>query len=72
METRTFECALCHKRAKSALQVAMVCPNCRGTMQNVTGKPVYTFECPRCGKRKRSAMSYGIKCSCGSLMTKVN
>ncbi len=73
METRTFECSKCHKRAKSSLKMVMPCPNCRLMMQNVTGKPVYTFECSRCGKRKRTSFAYGISCEpCHTMMTKVN
>ncbi len=34
METRTFECARCHKRARSSIQLVMPCPAGCGTMQN--------------------------------------
>ena len=73
METKTFECARCHKRARSSIKFAMPCPAGCGMMQDVTGKTIHMFECGSCGKRTRSAIAFTISCQkCHCTMTKVS
>ena len=72
METRSFECMKCHKRATASFGTP-TCPKCRMTMANATGRPLHTFECLRCHKRKRAALAGTLMCpSCGLSMAKVN